>query len=325
MQKANGNHKDKLAMTEIVKKISFGFYYLTVGLISLFVILSYLSRMNLYFELLCHLRLIFEVVLALLLVASMVLKLNKTSLVVSFVFILNSIPFLPFYFPPQRIQAGAKTSVSVLQCNVRPYQNKDYQKVLDVISMRNPDIVGIIELKKDWTEKLEGLKDDYPYVFKEEGFGGIMILSKFPLIEPAIQYTGEIKRPRIKTAIEKEGKLVSIILAHTVTPKNDLKFRNKELRILAEEADQTNRPLILFGDLNCSPFSYYFDDLLKRGRLSDTACGFGFKGTWPANYLPVIPIDHFLTSDDIFCTERIVGPEIGSDHLPVFVRLTLLE
>ena len=46
--------------------------------------------------------------------------------------------------------------------------------------------------------------------------------------------------------------------------------------------------------------------------------------SWPAEYCPLgITIDHCLVSPDIEVKQRLVGPDVGSDHLPVIVDLLL--
>ncbi len=241
--------------------------------------------------------------------------------------ILNLIPVAQLYFPADSLQEKShadSNELSLLQMNLRPYQNKNYDQAISIAKMRDADIFAVIELTRDWTERLQkSLGSKYPYTFAEEGYGGIMIMSKYELLKPTVKYTGDLKRPRIQTAIKKNGKKISIILAHTVTPKRDLAFRNVELKQLAREAKMAERPLILLGDLNCSPFSVYFKRLKEEGCLVDSENGHGFQPTWPANYLALIPIDHVLYSKGVDCSKRVTGPTLGSDHLPVYVKLII--
>ena len=119
---------------------------------------------------------------------------------------------------------------------------------------------------------------------------------------------------------------MTIIFAHPVIPKDKFLIRNGELSEIAIRAGSTKNGVVVFGDLNCSPWSYYFGKLLEVGRLSDTETGFGFHPTWTTQwYFPWVPIDHCLANKDLFAIERSVGPPIGSDHLPVFVKLGLSE
>jgi endonuclease/exonuclease/phosphatase (EEP) superfamily protein YafD len=80
--------------------------------------------------------------------------------------------------------------------------------------------------------------------------------------------------------------------------------------------------VILFGDLNVTPWSPYFADLLKHGGLKDTSQGRGLFGSWPS-WLPGlrIPLDHCLTSPAILVADKRLGPKVGSDHLPMMIDL----
>ncbi|NJL72849.1 MAG: hypothetical protein HC888_15485 [Candidatus Competibacteraceae bacterium] len=121
-------------------------------------------------------------------------------------------------------------------------------------------------------------------------------------------------------------KPVTIIFAHPVIPKDKFNIRNGELSEIASAAGNAKTPVIVFGDLNCSPWSYYFAKLLEVGRLSDSERGFGFQPTWTTKWpLPCIPIDHCLASNRFYAVERVVGPSIGSDHLPVYVKLGMAD
>ena len=52
--------------------------------------------------------------------------------------------------------------------------------------------------------------------------------------------------------------------------------------------------------------------------------GFGVQPSWPTKPLILrIPIDHILVSKNIVTARRWIGPETGSDHLPVFADLVL--
>ena len=56
--------------------------------------------------------------------------------------------------------------------------------------------------------------------------------------------------------------------------------------------------------------------------LCDTRAGFGYQGSFPASSAILrIPIDHVLVSCEVGVRARRIGPDVGSDHLPVIVDL----
>ncbi|MEZ4535617.1 MAG: endonuclease/exonuclease/phosphatase family protein [Cyanobacteriota/Melainabacteria group bacterium] len=258
----------------LLKRLSQYFLLAVTAMLLVLSLVACFGTFNILLELLSHLRIPLSILSILLVLVSIVSK-SKTAILMNMVtLLLNLIPVALLYLPVSKsAQAASTVSLSLLQLNLRPYQNKNYDRALKVIKAKDADLVGVIELKQDWTKFLCRSLPEYPYLYKEEGFGGVMLMSKYKLLEPSIEYTGKIKRPRIRASIVKNGQSFNIILAHTVT-QNDLRFRNKELHIVAEEAKSGQASsLIVFGDLNCSPFSPYFADLLKEGNLTDSEQG----------------------------------------------------
>src|SRR5207237_1142567 len=153
------------------------------------------------------------------------------------------------------------------------------------------------EFTDDWIKPLKEGLPDYPYSIIEKRTGGIALFSRVPLIDSMVLFSGKKQRPRIETHVNLDGRRTTVIFAHPFAIGR-LEMRNAELREIAAEARGTSEPVILFGDLNCSPWSYYFAKLVRDSRLQDTERGFGVQPTWSTHFLlPVIPIDHCLTSD----------------------------
>jgi Uncharacterized protein conserved in bacteria len=214
--------------------------------------------------------------------------------------------------------------LKVVQINVWAVKNKHYSDSIKVIRKHDPDVVGIVELSRDWKRKLAKELKDYPYVAVEERFGGLAIYSRYPLEGTQVLSSGNIERPRIKTTLLLPEQKVTLILAHVARPKRNYTIRNLDFKAVTAEAASAPRPMILFGDLNCTPWSAYFQKLLAQGKLRDSENGFGVQPTWsPRGWVPFVPIDHFLTSLDVKTVHREVGPDVGSDHLPVFVKLRI--
>ena len=81
---------------------------------------------------------------------------------------------------------------------------------------------------------------------------------------------------------------------------------------------------ILLGDINATPFSFRYQRALDITKLQDSNSGFGYQPTWPAQ-LPLIPIDHCFMSRNLVATTRKVGSNISSDHLPLYVEITIAK
>jgi endonuclease/exonuclease/phosphatase (EEP) superfamily protein YafD len=82
-------------------------------------------------------------------------------------------------------------------------------------------------------------------------------------------------------------------------------------------------PVLLMGDLNCTPFSPWFPRLLERGALRDSAIGYGLTGTWTGQGVR-LPIDHILVNERLRVLDyREEAEWHGSDHRPVRATLAL--
>ena len=84
-------------------------------------------------------------------------------------------------------------------------------------------------------------------------------------------------------------------------------------------------PRVVLGDCNATRWTQAFREMLAASGLVDTADGAGWQPTWPVS-LPAllrIPIDHVLVEPTLQVRRRWIGPETGSDHLPVYVEFDL--
>ena len=80
--------------------------------------------------------------------------------------------------------------------------------------------------------------------------------------------------------------------------------------------------VILVGDLNMTPFSARYSQMLRKSGLR-RADG-GLNPTWPAMLAPMaLPLDHVLIGSEIRHAIMRAGPRLGSDHLPVVGVLDL--
>jgi endonuclease/exonuclease/phosphatase (EEP) superfamily protein YafD len=93
---------------------------------------------------------------------------------------------------------------------------------------------------------------------------------------------------------------------------------------VAKEIDHQDQPSIVVGDLNDVAWSRTSSLFQKISGLLDPRVGRGFYSTFNANW-PFIrfPLDHAFVSRHFHVVAFEVLPHVGSDHFPVFARLTL--
>jgi endonuclease/exonuclease/phosphatase (EEP) superfamily protein YafD len=119
---------------------------------------------------------------------------------------------------------------------------------------------------------------------------------------------------------------VRIFAVHTTWPVAPASAgrRNLQLVRLAEQARGVTLPLVVVGDMNITPFSPHFQQMLVDGALKSASAGFGWQATWPT-FLPLagIQIDHALVNSRVAVEHFNRGAPVGSDHLPILVDLVL--
>jgi endonuclease/exonuclease/phosphatase (EEP) superfamily protein YafD len=213
-------------------------------------------------------------------------------------------------------------SVKIMSINLWGGKNRQFDQAIAEIKRNDPDVIGFSEITWLWWKKLEPALINYPYRSMELKYGGIAVFSRLPLKDSHIEYFGAKKRPRVATKCKMGDIYVNLLVVHPFAPLKEFKQRNLELKELGTEVKQMNAPVVLVGDINCSPWSFYFTQLLKDSALQDSEQGFGAQPSWPAirNHA-LIPIDHCLVSKDIQVINRQIGRNIGSDHLPVVIEL----
>lgn len=248
----------------------------------------------------------------------------------------NVMEIAPFYLTPVTAAAKELPRFSVLQINVNS-RNKLFDKVLGVIATHKPDIVCVQEVSPQWdtflTEKLKELGYGDRIARPRTDDFGIAIYSRLPMqssqiIESSPQgETQHFPVPAAFAVCKLGDRSVSVITVHPLPPLSERAFalRNEEFAAINAARDgKIKDPFMIVGDLNCSPWSYYFNKVLNRSKVMNTAQGFGLQTTWPSHQ-PIfrIPIDHVLASKDLITTNYQVLGACGSDHLPVLVHMAL--
>ena len=208
--------------------------------------------------------------------------------------------------------------------------NRDDDRIRHAITTTNPDFIMLLEVTPWLMERLANLRDRYPYRIaepREDNFG-IALFSRWPILNAAVMQIGPAGLPSIRTVLDSGGCRFTLLGTHPPPPVSAelAQDRNDQLADLARLVRQTRQPTLLLGDLNLSPWSPYFAQLLADSGLQDSAAGRSIQASWPVAWPPLwIPIDHALYSDGIRIRYRETGPAIGSDHYPVIVDFQVVS
>ena len=242
------------------------------------------------------------------------------------ILLLNLGLVVPVYLPAARAPIDGRP-VRAVSANVHT-GNRSYGRFLEYVRSEQPDIVLAVEIDQGWADALAPLQADYAHVVvqpRSDNFG-IALYSRLPIRDSEVVELADSDVPTIVARLEADAETLTVIGTHPLPPVSAAysASRNNHLHALADLAADTPGPLVLLGDLNVTPWSPHFRDLMERGGLRDSRQGFGIQPTWPQQ-LPWlrIPIDHALVSPRIVVLDRSVGPDIDSDHLPILVEFAL--
>lgn len=310
-------------------KVRIGGLLIAAGLVAtVATLLAFLGSLWWFFELFSHFRVQYAV--GLLLVGGLLLAVSRRRRLGMFFLAvagINGAVVAPLYFGgPSKVPSGER--LRLMSMNVHT-QLGDPEKVRREVTRVAPDILVLLEINQRWVGRLKWLDDAYPHSIvepREDNFG-IGLYAKRPLTDKQAIWLGSALVPTLTAQIDFDGQRLTLLATHPLPPtgRENAGLRNEQLGRLAEFAAK-HRPVVLLGDLNTTPWSPHFRQLLRDGRLHNSAHGFGIQATWPRqSVLFRIPIDHCLHSPEMVTIERQVGGSVGSDHFPVVVDIASTE
>jgi endonuclease/exonuclease/phosphatase (EEP) superfamily protein YafD len=179
------------------------------------------------------------------------------------------------------------------------------------------------------------------------------IASRYPIVaelEPLaddstteVRYAARLTRARIKAPSGTEFILASVHLP-TLRPglsrfltRNPSRLKGRDVarlertvawwghemeRTVSKLAESRDTPFLVGGDFNMPADSSTMAALRDFLRFAFDEVGWGFGYTKPTR-LPWIRIDHILSGPEWSFTRCWVGPDLGSDHLPLLAEVTL--
>jgi len=250
----------------------------------------------------------------------------KALLIYAPVLVLNLVAVLPAFLPGPALRNEGPV-LRALVANVFT-KNEDPAALLGLIRKENPDLIVLLEVNQRWWSALTPLFPSYPHRLedlREDNFG-IAVLSKFPLNDSGVVHFGRGQPPTIITRLATEAGKLYVVATHPASPRDEARLRKntEQLEAIAEHIRGVEGEVLVLGDLNTTPWASSFRSLLETAELRDSRRGFGNQATWPVGLTGLkLPLDHALVSAGIDVVERRLGPEIGSDHLPLLVSFGL--
>ncbi len=236
--------------------------------------------------------------------------------------IFNLVLVLPLFSPQHPNTANASGPFRLVQLNVWA-SNRHPQRVYHFLRQSQADLAVMEEYREPMDAALTklGIRRIYPY--KAVSFNArLVVYSQKPLT----LYHQSTDPALMKVTTHLGKKPVTLIVAHMTRPFDAHRYGHQVSK-LAALLPSPSETTLLIGDLNVTPWSSHFKEIMTQTQFINTQQGFGAWPTYPAyfpktqqqNPLPVLPIDHILVSRDIAIRSRANGPNVGSDHLPVIL------
>jgi endonuclease/exonuclease/phosphatase (EEP) superfamily protein YafD len=289
-------------------------------------LLGFLGTFHWFLDLFSHFRVQYLLGLSIISILLIIGKRYRPGVVYLTGVFINAAIILPLYVGGSPTAPEGTSTIRVMLLNVNTARG-DSERVEQAIQEEAPDIIVLEEISYRWALDLKSLEASHPHIRiqpRADNFG-IGLYSKHPLTHSAVVDIGASQVPSIIATIDTPQGPLCIIGTHPLPPGSAdySRLRNQQLEALVDYT-QSEHPLILVGDLNTTPWNYYFKRLLKRSGLRDSSRGFGLQPTWP-NHMPIlsIPLDHCLHSSDILVVNRHIGSDVHSDHFPLIVDIAI--
>lgn len=257
------------------------------------------------------------------------------------------VPIMGLCVPWQRFAgAGDGPSLRVLTCNLKG-KCRNNAVFHELLRESLPDIVA---LQGCWRDAAIAWPEGWHF----EQDGEMILASPYPLRQVrSLSITDPMFQDRVRLLrgiVETPHGDVTVVSLHMPSPHIGLRqvlddstlirpsqsgtlVAQSELRRQAAEAtvqyvDRIAEPVVIVGDLNVPPESPIYRQTWARYANAFSQAGLGYGYTeWPTVrwFRHGIRIDHILTRARLRPLASWLGPDVGSDHLPLLADLQFRE
>jgi endonuclease/exonuclease/phosphatase (EEP) superfamily protein YafD len=204
---------------------------------------------------------------------------------------------------------------------------------LEFVHAEQPDVILLTEVPNYYDWLMDSLGADFPH--RVDGNSGrphdLVVFSRWPVAGFHIDRSVDPALPVLTADLCEEGgreprQCVRLVGLHAIAPFGTRAEKHDAQLALATRLLAGAPPgrAVLAGDLNMTPWAPDFRRLIEETGLRDAALGRSVTATWMSRQPMVgLAIDHVLASPQIGVRSYLVGPDLGSDHLPVVAGLVL--
>ncbi len=234
------------------------------------------------------------------------------------------------WMPPLRLGAKPKPFVKVATFNVAG-DEADLRRLAEWIEAEEIDVICLQEVNgtENIGQQLLTRLDGWHGAIRRE----VAILSRFPLgREQSIPMGGRLNRDVLAVEVGAPRPLW-VASVHWPAPQptkglsrlaEDQQVRSEYLASTLEIGSRRDWPTVLGGDFNTPPRHGLYREMLAQYGNAFAQSGKGLGYTFSKDR-SMIRIDHLWLSSDLKAADCQVGPDLGSDHLPVVAEIGLLD
>ncbi len=217
------------------------------------------------------------------------------------------------------------------------HESNDISRAVQFANTQEADLVSVLEVTPQTLPQLAAALTPYQLVKAEprhNSHGTAWFVARQPhqpirvIWSEVIHLPSNSDRPLLNLKISLANKIIDLLCFHVIRPRSaeTVAYQQVEFAALAEWSQsmlKQGRDPVAIGDFNNTPWALSFRKLLADSGLNNSQNGFGLQPTWHSSLPTVlqIPIDHCLHSPNLVTTRRQIGPNVGSDHLPLIVDL----
>lgn len=288
---------------------------------------SFAGRWVWWLDVLANFRAQFAMALVVLGLVVLASKWKKSAIAVLVVAGINLAFVAPLYVgSPGESDASAPT-LRVLSFNILS-DNQSFNEVVEFIEATDPDLVFLHEASRPWEAamKSSGLNYEVIKARSDDLIFGTLVMARDEI--EAFSFGYGIAEPRAVSMTYHPDAWpvpIEILTTHPLAPTSAERadLRDAQLEFAANWAADREGYFFVVGDLNSTPWSWPFRNLVTKGDLENSQRGFGLQPSFPttSNTLLRVPIDHLLHSPALKVRDRRLGPALGSDHYPLIVDL----
>ena len=274
--------------------------------------------------------------LAIVLIISGIKYSQKFIIPISLFYIAIIVYNFSFLYKQETVKPQHKETLKIAQINIQ-YGNPNIENLINELKQSDHDVIVLQEVGDDEHKKIRELIKKYPYSVGSsllDGFtSGIAVFSRWPIVTKKIHDLGYVESNIIEVIIQSPKQITPIQLfaLHPVSPRSKTLWllRNLTLEFVAKRVSTTlQKYSIVIGDMNTSPWSPTFKNLLDNSKLINSANGFGYIPSWAHNTSNILTrisssayIDHCLISHSFNVLNKEFQHIDGSDHVLISTEL----